>query len=68
MGEALAKDIGIAVILLCQLNRETEKTSDRRPELAHLRDSGEIVPGRVGPIYCSSYFSSHWAMRRSASS
>jgi replicative DNA helicase len=40
--KSLAKDIGIAVILLCQLNRETEKTSDRRPELAHLRDSGEI--------------------------
>ncbi len=40
--KALAKDLGIAVLLLCQLNRETEKTSDRRPELAHLRDSGEI--------------------------
>jgi len=40
--KALAKDLGIAVILLCQLNRETEKTTDRRPELAHLRDSGEI--------------------------
>ncbi len=40
--KALAKDVGIVVILLCQLNRETEKAADRRPELAHLRDSGEI--------------------------
>jgi replicative DNA helicase len=40
--KALAKDLGVAVILLCQLNRETEKAQDRRPELSHLRDSGEI--------------------------
>jgi replicative DNA helicase len=40
--KALAKDLSIAVVLLVQLNREVEKTSDKRPELAHLRESGDI--------------------------
>lgn len=40
--KALAKDLGIAIVLLVQLNREVEKTADKRPELAHLRESGDI--------------------------
>jgi replicative DNA helicase len=40
--KSLAKDLGIAVVLLVQLNREVEKTSDKRPELSHLRESGDI--------------------------
>jgi replicative DNA helicase len=40
--KTLAKDLGIAVVLLVQLNREVEKTPDKRPELAHLRESGDI--------------------------
>jgi replicative DNA helicase len=38
----LAKDEGLAVFLLCQLNREVEKRESRRPILADLRDSGEL--------------------------
>ncbi|UOF78817.1 replicative helicase [Caudoviricetes sp.] len=38
--KVLAKELDIALILLCQLSRKTEET--RRPKLSHLRDSGSI--------------------------
>lgn len=37
-----AKDHDCAVIILSQLNREAERTPTGRPNLAHLRNSGEI--------------------------
>jgi replicative DNA helicase len=40
--KALAKDLGIAVVLLAQLNRQNEQSADKKPDLSHLRDSGEI--------------------------
>jgi replicative DNA helicase len=41
----IAKEQNVCVLLLAQLNREVEKKSDpadRRPELSHLRESGDI--------------------------
>jgi replicative DNA helicase len=40
--KALAKEISIPVVLMCQLNRDCEKRPDRRPMLSDLRDSGAL--------------------------
>jgi len=38
----IAKEMGIAVILLCQLNRDCEKRPNKRPIMADLASSGSI--------------------------
>lgn len=38
----LAMDLKIPVIILCQLNRESEKTADKKPHLHNIRESGAI--------------------------
>ena len=40
--KALAKLLGIPIVVLCQLNRESTKGADKRPHLQDLRDTGAI--------------------------
>ena len=40
--KALAKDLSLPIIVLSQLNRESDKGKGRRPRLSDLRDSGAI--------------------------
>lgn len=48
----LARDMGIPVMLLVQLNREVEKSATKRPELQHLREcvTGDtrVIDARTG--------------------
>lgn len=40
--KTIAKENDVAVVALAQLSREVEKRADKRPQLADLRDSGQI--------------------------
>jgi len=40
--KALAKELNVPVVLLCQLNRENTKRESHEPRLSDLRDSGKI--------------------------
>ena len=52
-----ANELGIDVLLLCQLNRGLEQRADKMPELSDLRDSGrieedaDVVCGLLRPAY-----------------
>ncbi|MGR7993862.1 replicative DNA helicase [Xanthobacter sp. ZOL 2024] len=40
--KAMAKDLDLAVMVMCQLNRGNEAREDKRPQLSDLRDSGAL--------------------------
>jgi len=56
--KALAKELGIPIIVLAQLNRESEKRGDGKPRISDLRESGSIEQDAdlVGLLYRSAYY------------
>ncbi|MDY6431065.1 MAG: replicative DNA helicase [Bacilli bacterium] len=40
--KTLARQLNLAVLCLCQLNREVDDTENKIPQLSHLRESGSI--------------------------
>lgn len=48
---ALAKELDVAVMLLCQLNRECEKRGDQRPIMSDLAMSGSIEQDAANIIF-----------------
>lgn len=57
----MAVEYKIPVVLLCQLNRSVESEKDKRPNLSHLRDSGEIeqIADVVAFLYREDYYHKH---------
>jgi len=54
----VALKANVALVVLAQLNRQVEQTSTRRPELHHLRESGNIEQEAdvVGFLYREGYY------------
>jgi replicative DNA helicase len=48
---AIAKQLNIAVVLLCQLNRECENRQNKRPQLSDLAMSGSIEQDAANVIF-----------------
>lgn len=60
----LAKDAGVPVIALAQLNRGVEQRDNKRPRMSDLRDSGAIEEAAdiIGLLYCEGYYSPEFSM------
>lgn len=57
-GKTLAKELGVAMVMLAQLNRGVEGREDKRPTMADLRQSGNIEEHAdcVGLLYRPAYY------------
>lgn len=47
----LAKELDVPIVVLCQLNRQSEETKDKKPKLHHLRESGSLEQDADGVIF-----------------
>ncbi len=63
--KALAKDLGVPVLALAQLNRDVESRDHKRPHMADLRDSGAIEEAAdiIGLLYSEGYYDPKFQMR-----
>jgi replicative DNA helicase len=54
----IAREEDVAIVLVCQLNREADKRPDKRPHLSDLRDSGSVEQNAdvVMLIYREDYY------------
>ena len=62
--KALAKELGIPIIVLAQLNRGVESREHKRPNISDLRDSGAIEEAAdiVGLLYSEVYYNPDFLM------
>lgn len=54
----LAKEFNIPIVVLAQLNRESEKMANKKPQLHHLRESGSIEQDADGVLFLHRDFKS----------
>lgn len=56
----MALDLNVAMVVLCQLNRQVESRPDKHPRLSDLRDSGAIEEDadNIGLLYREGYYKS----------
>lgn len=56
--KAIAKELDISMVGLCQLSRATEQRQDKRPMLSDLRDTGSIEEDAdvIGLLYRNGYY------------
>jgi replicative DNA helicase len=62
--KALAKEVGIPIVVLAQLNRGVEARDHKRPQVSDLRDSGAIEEAAdiVGLLYSEGYYDPNFSM------
>jgi replicative DNA helicase len=62
--KGLAKEAGVPVLMLAQLNRGVEGRDQKRPKLSDLRDSGAIEEAAdiVGMLYSEGYYDREFGM------